>query len=44
MVDKIEEYLDYKADINLAYKYAECPQWKRPEEVRRQQKSSLALR
>ena len=28
----IEAYLDYMSDGNLAYKYAEYPQWQRPEE------------
>ena len=29
---RIEEYLDYMSDGNLAYKYGEYPQWQRPEE------------
>ena len=29
---RIEAYLDYISDGNLAYKYAEYPQWQRPEE------------
>ena len=29
---RIEKYLDYMSDGNLAYKYGEYPQWQRPEE------------
>ena len=31
---RIEEYLDYMSDGNLAYKYGEYPQWQYPDELK----------